>query len=303
MMSDARKTSSLDDTDLYAGIAGIEMPVDEYELGHGLVLRRTYAHVFAPYLAAFARAERGKPHPPPWKAVSGGLAYDITTELLVPKVLALPEWFDHLNTVWWVVALLRLEATTLATVPIITNVPFSEIAKMQGEPPFWPVEMHPTRLVPDRERATRMQEKTLSWIREHCFSGGGLMRGNDDFNVAFQAFDGSIWAGSTALGLLTLWGALERLFSPAKAELCFRIPAAIATFLHPPGINRFKSYKQIKQLYDVRSSAAHGRDDDSHEGYVRTYELLRSCLHTMLAENRVPSRVELEERMFGVEGR
>jgi hypothetical protein len=287
------------DCDLYAGIVGLELPVDRFDLGHGLTLRRTYAHVFAPYMAAFARAQPGKPHPAPWKAVSGGIAFDITTELCVPKDFAIEEWFDRVNTVWWVLALTRLKATTLATVPVVASAPFAEIPKMSSEPSFWPIEMSPRHLVPDRGRTSEIHLDALSWLRQHCFTGGRLMHAHEDFNVAFMAFDYSIWAGSTALGLLNLWGALESLFSPARAELCFRIPAAIATFLAPPGAARHTRYKEIKRLYDARSSAAHGRMDDPSDAFTKTYELLRDCLTAMLEQNSVPSKQELEARLFG----
>ncbi|MGB6895504.1 MAG: hypothetical protein WBF37_06150, partial [Dehalococcoidia bacterium] len=68
---------NLNDVDLFGGISGIEIEPDIHEFGHGISIAKTYAHVMAPYLAAFARAEPGKPHPAPWKAVSGGLSYDV----------------------------------------------------------------------------------------------------------------------------------------------------------------------------------------------------------------------------------
>lgn len=42
------------DGDIYAGLSGLELEVDEIELEEGLVLRRTYAHLMAPFLMAFA---------------------------------------------------------------------------------------------------------------------------------------------------------------------------------------------------------------------------------------------------------
>src|SRR6266446_1572488 len=62
---------------IFGGISGARLPVAEYDLGEGAVLRATYAHVMSPFLMAFSPAEPGRPHPPPWNAVSGGLSHDV----------------------------------------------------------------------------------------------------------------------------------------------------------------------------------------------------------------------------------
>src|SRR3990172_9239218 len=104
-------------TDLYAGLAGVEFREDEFDFGQGIVLSKTYAHLMAPFLMAFARAEPGRPHPAPWKPASGGFGFDIEAELFVPGNAKVPDWFDNVNTVWWIAALLRLKANPLLCVP------------------------------------------------------------------------------------------------------------------------------------------------------------------------------------------
>ncbi len=129
---------------LHAGIAGVDLPSDEFDFGEGIVLRRTYCHVFAPFMAAFAPAPPGGYHPAPWKAVSGGLSIDVAAELFVPVEFKPSEWFDRLNTVWWFAALTRLVGNPCAIVPVIASHSFSEIASMNGEPTFWTVEANRT---------------------------------------------------------------------------------------------------------------------------------------------------------------
>jgi hypothetical protein len=91
---------------LHGGFAGIELPVDQFDFGEGIVMRRTFVHIMAPYMAAFAPASRGEPHPAPWRAVAGGFGFDIFAELFVPLEFQPPKWFDRLNTVWWFAALI-----------------------------------------------------------------------------------------------------------------------------------------------------------------------------------------------------
>ena len=83
---------------LHAGIAEIAMEADEFELGEGLILRKTFAHFMAPFLMAFAPRDEDGTHPGPWGAVSDGLN-DIHIELYVPASFQNPEFFDRLNTV------------------------------------------------------------------------------------------------------------------------------------------------------------------------------------------------------------
>ena len=82
---------------LFAGIAGVDSEIEEFEIGHGVMLRRTYAHFMAPFLMASSPAKPGAAHPTPWSAVKGGLGFDISLELHVPATFKLPSFFDRLQ--------------------------------------------------------------------------------------------------------------------------------------------------------------------------------------------------------------
>src|SRR5262249_33504106 len=80
---------------LFGGYANVELPMATYDLENGVSLRQTYAHLTSPCLVAFKRPEAaGKLHPPPWKAASGGFAFDITIEVAVPTKTNLPGGFS-----------------------------------------------------------------------------------------------------------------------------------------------------------------------------------------------------------------
>ncbi len=253
----------------------------------------------APYLAAFAPAEEGQPHPAPWKAVSGGMGFDIQAELYIPQEFTLPNWFDRLNTIWWFAALIRLKASSLVSVPVLANKSFSEIPSAKDEPYFWPIEMKPSRLVPVEKPSSIIAVSDLHWIHEHWILGGELMNKHSDFNVAFQAIDECIWSHSTSLALVSLWGALERLFSPSHYELSFRVSATIASYLEPPGNARLDFYRRVKRLYDARSKAAHGSPIEENKSLFDTYALLKRALIKMIENKHVPTREELETVLFG----
>jgi len=52
-------------------------------------------------------------------------------------------------------------------------------------------------------------------------------------------------------------------------------------------------------LYDKRSAAAHGKPKHQSEDLVATFELLRRVLIMMIRLRAVPSKDELDARLFG----
>lgn len=286
-------------SELYAAISGVSLEIDEFDFEGGITIKTTYAHIMAPFIAAFSPPKRGKPHPPPWKAVSGGMGFDVTGELHIPLDSTLPKGFDNVNTVWWFVALMRLIISPKITVTVITDKSFSEIPLIDEEPHFWPIEMKPSRLIPVENPAEIVNVKDLEWIRKYWLSASSIMNQNDNFNFAFQAIDQCIWSPTFSLALILLWGALERLFSPSHHELRFRVSATIASYLKPPGQERHDLYRKVKKLYDDRSKAAHGSQVEGKKSVIETYSLLKSVLIMMIEKNHVPSKEELEALLFG----
>jgi hypothetical protein len=126
--------------DIYAGLSGLKLPIEEFDFGNGIVLSKTYAHVFGPYMVAFKEAEKGKPHPAPWKAVGGGIAFDVWLELVLPRDTRIFNTIDRLNTIWIIVALLRIKVLPFVKVPIISNIKFQDILSSKDEVNFQPIE-------------------------------------------------------------------------------------------------------------------------------------------------------------------
>lgn len=286
-------------TDLYAGFSGFVLVPKSFDLGQGVVISQTYAHFMAPFLMAFTPPAPGKPHPPPWKAAKGGLGIDITAELYFPIDFRL-ESLDRLNSIWWIAALLRLKATTRVFVPVVSTERFASIPHIQQEPELLPIEIHTNRLFLEREGQPKVDSDDLEWIKAHWIKAADLLK-NEDFSVALQAIDSCIWNSSPDLALVSVWGALERLFSTSHQELRFRVSANIASFLEPPGRERYKCFKQAKALYDQRSKSAHGSGSEGLGPLVETYALARRAFKKMIETHCVPKKSELDARLFGDE--
>jgi hypothetical protein len=284
-------------SELYGGFSGATFVPARYELGEGLVISQTYAHFMAPFLMAFAPVAPGKPHPAPWKAAKGGLAIDISGELFVPVAFH-PENLDRLNTIWWIAALLRLKVTTALFVPVISTERFSSIPAIQQEPELWPIEIYTRRVNADPQLQPKIEFDHLEWLKAHWLPASRLLA-NETFSVAFRAVDSSIWNNDPDLALVSIWGALERLFSTSQQELRFRVSAHIAGFLESPGRARYLCFKRTQGLYDERSKAAHGGEADGTRALKETYDLARRALLLMVETRRIPTKGELEARLFG----
>ena len=137
-------------------------------------------------------------------------------------------------------------------------------------------------------------------VRDHWFDAGKLLSQSEDLSTAFQAFDATTMAASISVAMMTLWGAIEQIFSPAKQELRFRVSALLASYLEPPGRDRLALHKRIMKLYDKRSEVAHGAASGNAQAFRDTYALMASALLKIIEQRHVPTRDELEQLLFGI---
>jgi hypothetical protein len=210
----------------------------------------------------------------------------------------MPPLFDRVNTVWWFAALLRLVATQLAAVPVISNVSFSAAGKLSDtKVKLWPVEVHPHRLIADG--GPTIQEESLVWIAKYWQDAAWLMNNSREFNLAMQTLARCGFERFYSLALLSLWSGLEAIFSPGSSELRFRVSSSIAAFLEEPGAARLELQKRVAELYDVRSRAVHGGLKDEERPLAETHKLMTRILLKIIEANSVPSRTDLEARLFG----
>lgn len=277
---------------LYGGISGVELPVDEFDLCEGLVLRRTYAHVMAPYILAFAKPLRkGTHHPAPWKAARGGLGFDVSIEIQLAEG-ARPTTFSRLNTLWWVLALLRLRSGALIRLPVISDMAFSEVATAASEPNLWTVEMSPKSLFIDKDLPGAIQEDDLVWLRSHFRPAAELME-NEEFNRAFQTFDSTIWAHSVGSAIVMLWAALECVVRPGRTDVTKRLSATIATFLASTRQDRDRVFQRVRSLYEARGGSAHDAREPAADEFLETFRFARNVFIHCIEQKALPDTAAL----------
>ncbi len=280
---------------LYGGLSGIPISMPEFKICDGLEVRQTYAHVMAPYLLAFAPpAHPRAPHPAPWKAAHGGLGFDITAEIYLAENRQ-PTNFDRVNTLWWVLALLRLRTGAPLRMPVISDIAFSSAAQGDREPMFWLMEMPPHQLVLVRNPPEIVTDEHLRWVSSSLLPGARLMD-IDHFNRAFQTFDTVIWAHSLGSAIVMLWAALETLFRPGRSNVTKTLASCIAAFLCPVGGERDRTYQKVEQLYEARGSAAHNSQAPEVEQLRESFQIARQCICECIDHEMLPDPPELIRR-------
>ena len=127
-----------------------------------------------------------------------------------------------------------------------------------------------------------------------------LYQSHSEFRLAIDALDHGQFEPNPSLSLVSLWGAIEALFSPSTTELKFRVSALVAAYLEPLGSSRLTKQREVSALYDQRSAAAHGKPKHSPEHLLATFQLVRTILIRIMECGHVPSKAELEANLFGV---
>lgn len=290
----------MDKKNIYGGLSRIEMSIDEFLITDGVILRKTYAHLFAPFMTAFSpplEKHRLKIHGGPIKAAKGGIAFDVLVEIEVKSEYKFDDIFQQEEIIWVVSALLRIAGHPYIINSTISDTSFNKIKDESVEPIIYPNEIKFRIFAPTKDNPV-ISEHDLEWMKTYFEQVLKLMKENQKFYHAFKAFDSSTIEGKTSLALLSIWGAIEQLFSPNTGELKYRVSSNLAAFLYERGEERLKAFKEISKLYNERSVAAHTSKDVDYSPVVSSFVYFRNALIKIIEDGKVPSQEYLEERIF-----
>ncbi|MCF1492456.1 hypothetical protein GOZ83_05040 [Agrobacterium vitis] len=291
--------TSENDRGTFFGIDGIDIGDTPIFYPRGIILRKTYAYVMQPIVMAFSPAPPGEHHPRPWKETRGGSGRTISSELFIPSG-STPDKGSRHSIAHTIIFLLKLWVHPGVELVVGSNMAFSDIpgAKDAAAALFHePVRERHFQLMPASD--DRIVD-AIAWTSNHFETTQKLLETSPEFRLAANALDAGQFYQETALAMVSLWGALEAIFSPSTAELRFRVSALIAAYLYPPGPERLQQQRRIAKLYDMRSAAAHGKPRHTGSDLLETFELVRAVLIRFIHSGHVPTREEFEGYLFGV---
>lgn len=270
--------------DLFGGITGFPLPMERFELLPGLTLSRTYAHLIAPFIIAFSPPDKPRsPHPGPWAALrEGGLTILVEIKL---DAGASPLGFDRLNTLWFVIALLRLRLALPLQMPLLADRALQEVPSNVEAANLLPVELNLSRLLTAPPRIPT--EADLEWVRDNIVTASELMK-EAAFNRAMQTLDEAAAIQNPGAGIVIAWAAIETLIRPGSQRITDRVSRALAAYLHPPGPARDRAFGEIVESYGARGGAAHAGSLPEAEQFHAAFRFARAAVMRAIERRAVP---------------
>ncbi|HYF36664.1 MAG TPA: hypothetical protein VD994_15315 [Prosthecobacter sp.] len=271
---------------------------EELDLGGGFKIRRTYAHLMAHAMMAFARASAGAHHPAPWRAVPGGFTFDVDAEVEMPMEIDGTDLKqDDITQI--LIGLIRLTVLPQIVAPAVASCSFSllkdqpeeKVQLLESLPKFFPI------FSPYNGAITVDQ---FEWIKHHLRNAILLLNKHGAVRLGLDALSGVQHIQSSALSIVSLWAALESIFS-VDSEISFRVSASIAAYLEPTGEQRLALFSAVKKLYSTRCKAAHAGKACDVNDLLATANLLRRVLVTILESGVIPTKTNMERYLFGAD--
>jgi hypothetical protein len=295
---------------IYAGLSAIVLPEEPLDFGDGVTLSRTFARFTTSFnlvntgdttMSAWKRNKPGElpPLPPPAMWHLRAKQLDITAQLFIPTSVA--DTGDKLLQIARLLtSTLRLYADPASTLIATSTHPYSSLIERNLDGcEVTPIEIAP-RYFALGLATSECNLKGLKWVANHWKTVLRLYQSHAEFRLALDALDHGQFEPNPSLSLVSLWGAIEALFSPSTTELKFRVSALVAAFLEAPGGVRLRRQREVARLYDHRSAAAHGKPKHSPDDLLETFTLVRALLIRIAELGSVPTKAELEENLFGV---
>ena len=205
-----------------------------------------------------------------------------------------PTGFNRLNTLWWVLALLRLSTGANLKMPVVSDTSLSGITDTPVDPRLWPMETLPRQLPTMSDPPKVIDKRHLLWVRQVFASGSKLM--NDQaFGRSFQTFDSAIWAHSAGSAIIVIWAAVETLLRPGRPDTTKRLSSSLAALLEPAGAERERLFQRIRSLYEARSSSAHASRSPAAQQLFESFEIARKTFVYCFDNGQLPNASRLHE--------
>lgn len=286
---------------LFCCLTSIKVGDEPFELGKGLTLSPSYAHVMSHTMLAVKRPEApNEHHHGPWAATGDGFGFDSDVVLYIPDTYK-RKGMTSAEVAMRLTALFRMWVDPRIRLTLMSTESPSQITAPKSGPRVHianAIEVQPWyfQLRPATDRNTM---EDLKWIKEHWENALDLTQGSAAFSLGLDAIANAQLIHSPALCIVSVWAALEALFTASTTELRFRVSVMIAAYIMPPGPSRVTEHKRILKLYDARSAAAHGAPKHTRDDLLASLELLRKVLIKMVHKNKVPTKEDLESLLFG----
>jgi hypothetical protein len=153
----------------FGGIAGVTFEGLPIDLGLGVTVSETFATLHLPFLVNFDREEpRDRLARPPWMITDGGGRLKITAEIEIPEDFVPPQaGLTDVAVLWWLMTLMRLRASTVTFMPLMSDESFSAPKSLPQRAKFRPLEIKFGRRVPESAPLLLIRAED-GWVSTGC---------------------------------------------------------------------------------------------------------------------------------------
>tara|TARA_B110000196_G_scaffold319254_1_gene336788 strand:+ start:77 stop:955 length:879 start_codon:yes stop_codon:yes gene_type:complete len=285
-----------DNSALSIGIAGVEIDFDKLELGHGIEVRKSFAHYMAPHMVSLESPTKEKLAPSPWLTVKGSFDLKISWEIYIPEDFSI-SGLNKSDLLGYIITMMRLGVSPQINCPVISTSSFFDKEQFYESDPVV-VQFERNRLITFKGKSDVLSKSGFEWIAKDFIKKLNLISANPELKMALSAIDDIYFQKSTALSLVGIWGALEAIFTKSKAELRFRVSVMIASYLKQGSNNAYDYHKKLLKLYDARSKAAHGDLKLKDSTLYDSFEVMYEVIAKIFENEHVPTKEELERLLL-----
>lgn len=282
---------------LTGGLTNCLLPVEEYEMCEGIKFRKIFSHFMHTNTMAFSRALPGKHHPAPWVALPGSTGEDIEVELVVDEHNLFHSQIEIHTLIWLIVSLIRIAYKPDINIIILSKCGIEEMKNTDGNDVAAVYETKKRRF--KRDDAI-IELQVLDWIKENL-SGAINLYKKEQYKTLLHAFDYAQYNELTSTSMISIWGALEQVFSANAGELRYRVSISLATYIEEIGQKRYDLYKKIQKLYDERSNAAHRNAKIKMEDLLESFYILSQIIIKITERKTIPDQETLEKMILAPE--
>lgn len=227
--------------------------------------------------------------------------------------------FNALNRAWLAVALLVLQGFRSAMGVAVSRYRWQDVP-IPGSSASWNEPVAPSkrrartdlppfqgglldlhfRMLSAGDQPRELTAACTDWLAEAFPVANLLATEHPSFYLALQAATDWRFATDARSAIARLWSGIEAIFG-VSSELVFRISLLAASLLEPRSESRLTRFKEIKQLYGLRSKAVHGdklSDTKLSEAMLGSFDLLRDLLILTLSRGRALAQEDFDEAVF-----
>jgi Apea-like HEPN len=274
---------------LYGCLTGFTLPVENFEIGPGLLLRKTFATTLSTRLVSVS-----VPPSPPGSSFFSAIRDAGTThftsearvELAITKSVH-PNFTSPRATAWLVASLLRLQLDTPVRMTVLANTPFNSMADCsQAVAVAFEAEQEQWGNFPVGSVQVAIEE--LLRIRR-CLPVAARLSQEERFLRAYSIYDDALWAPRKELAAVLLWTALEILFDASGEQNKTRaLSGFVSKWIGYDRAERDRAYNVIRELYHKRGRVVHTGEVIEPADLTHSLQICRAVFEKVLVRERLP---------------